>query len=444
MAGVFAFEGLSLPWRDPLGRAFNHAATPKKFRKKAINFLGTEQKAAGCLTVEDGVLRASFIVNEHGRDLMIYTKTLMAGVSAVALFAAAPVLAQDATENVEETIERNAEVEAEMEAEVEGGAAATANVAGGQVVVEQEDAEVDVTVPEPDVNVSQDAPVVTVEQGQPEVNVAVPEPTVRVQQQAPIIIVEQAQPQVSVRLPEPVVTVQVPKPQVDVDTGEPIVDLEQPEPVVKFVRPEPKVTIEEAEPRVTVEQAEADVNVAESEEARVDVEQQEANVNVQQGEDANVVVEEAEAPQVNVEGAEGAEIDVEQEQARVLMEDFNADEQGNMAEEDRARYQENVQRLPIFNLTAEELTGRSVATETGEDVGEIDFIGVRGDTVVAIIGVGGFLGMGENEVAIPVEKLIMREDEVIVPGVTEERLESMPEFNEAEVEILAKKAKKDD
>ena len=424
--------------RDPVGAFFNQAAIPKKFRKNAINFLGTERKAAGCLTVEDGVLGASTILNKYGRDLMIYTKTLMAGVSAVALFAAAPVLAQDATEKVEETIERNAEaeMEAEAEVEVEGDAAATANVAGGQVVVEQEDAQVDVTVPEPDVNVSQDAPVVTVEQGQPEVTVAVPEPTVRVQQQAPIITVEQAQPQVTVRIPEPVVTVQVPKPQVDVETGEPIVDLEQPEPVVKFVRPEPKVTIEEAEPRVTVEQAEANVNVAESEEARVAVEQEEANVNVQQGEDANVVVEEAEAPQVNVEGAEGAEINVEQEQARVLMEDFNADEQGNMAEEDRTRYQENVQRLPIFNLTAEELTGRSVATETGEDVGEIDFIGVRGDTVVAIIGVGGFLGMGENEVAIPVEKLIMREDEVIVPGVTEERLESMPEFNEAEVEIL--------
>ena len=61
---------------------------------------------------------------------------------------------------------------------------------------------------------------------------------------------------------------------------------------------------------------------------------------------------------------------------------------------------------------------------------------MRGDTIVAIIGVGGFLGMGENEVAIPVEKLILREDEVIVPGVTEDRLESMPEFNEAEVRIL--------
>ena len=360
---------------------------------------------------------------------MIYTKTLMAGVSAVALFAAAPVLAEkhtdDPTKNVQETIKRNAEADA----------AATANVAGGQVVVEQEDAEVDVTVPEPDVNVSQEAPVVTVEQGQPEVTVQVPEPNVRVQQQAPIITIEQAQPQVTVRIPEPVVTVQVPKPKVDVNTGEPIVDLNQPEPVVKFVRPEPKITIEEAEPKVTIERAEADVNVDEAGKAKVDVEQKEANVNVEQSDDANVVVEEAE-PTVRIEGSESADVDVEQEQARVLMEDFNADEQGKMADEDRKRHQEDVQRLPIFNLTAEELTGRSVATETGEDVGEIDFIGVRGDTVVAIIGVGGFLGMGENEVAIPVEKLILREDEVIVPGVTEERLESMPEFNEAEVQIL--------
>lgn len=361
---------------------------------------------------------------------MINPKTLMVGVSAVALFAAAPVLAgkhsDDPTEKVEETIGRNAEA----------GSAATADVAGGTVVVDQKDAEVDVTVPEPDVNVSQEAPVVTVEQGPPEVTVQVPEPNVRVQQQAPIITVEQAQPQVTVRIPEPVVTVQVPKPKVDVDTGEPIVDLEQPEPVVKFVRPEPKITIEEAEPKVTIENAEADVNVDAADKAKVDVDQKEANVNVRQSDDANVVVEKAKEPKVNIEGSEGAEVDVEQEQARVLLEDYNADEQGNMADEDRKRYQEDVQRLPIFNLTADELNGRSVATETGEEVGDIDSIGVRGNTIVAIIGVGGFLGMGENNVAIPVEKLILRENEVIVPGVTEERLESMPEFNESEVQIL--------
>jgi hypothetical protein len=344
-------------------------------------------------------------------------RTLLAGVSTAALLAAAlPAFAQTATDG--------------------NNKAATANVAGGQVVVEQEDAKVDVTVPDPDVDVSQGAPVVTVEQPQPEVTVAVPEPTVRVQQQAPIITVEQAQPQVTVRIPEPVVKVMVPKPEVDVDTGEPIVDLEQPEPVVRFVRPEPKITIEEAEPRIQVEEAKANVNVDAAEEPKVNVEQAEAKVNVKEGEGANVVVDDAPKPDVNVVDGGKAEVDVEQQQARVVLEDFNADEEGRMNEEDRARYKQSVEMLPIFNLRAEELVGRSIATETGEDVGEIDFIGKRGDTLVAIVGVGGFLGMGENEVAIPVEKLILHEDEVVVPGVTEERLESLPEFNEAEVALL--------
>ncbi|QFT57410.1 PRC-barrel domain protein [Sulfitobacter sp. THAF37] len=309
-------------------------------------------------------------------------------------------------------------------------------VQGGEVVVEQKDAEVDVTVPEPDVNVTQGQPVVTVEQPQPEITVEVPEPTVRVQQQAPVITVEQAQPQITVAIPEPVVTIAVPNPEVDVNTGEPKVDLNQPEPVVRFVRPEPKITVQESEPNIQVESAEAQVDVAEAEEAKVDVNQAEAQVNVEQSGDANVVMDEAEDPQVNVERAEGADINVTQEEAQIVMKDYNADEQGNMSEDDRARYADETQNLPIFDMTVSELVGRSVATETGEDVGEVDFIGVRGDTIVAIIGVGGFLGMGENEVAVPVNQMLVRETELIVPGTTEERLESMPEFNESEVRLL--------
>ncbi len=337
--------------------------------------------------------------------------TFLAGVSAAAMMAALPAFAQNTDD------------------------AATADVLGGQVVVEQQDATVDVTVPEPDVNVSQGAPVVTVEQPQPEITVVVPEPTVRVQQQAPIITIEQAQPVVTVRIPEPVVTVMVPQPEVDVTTGEPVIDLDQPEPIVRFVRPEPRITIEEAEPRITFEQADADVNVQTAEEAEVQISQAEAQVNIEQGEEADVTVEEAEA-EVNVTRADGAEVNVEQEQARIVTEDYNADEMGMMETEDRDRYRNETSVLPIFNLNRDDLVGRSVATERGEDVGEIDFIGRRGDTLVAIIGVGGFLGMGENEVAIPLEKLILREDEVIVPGYTEERLENMPEFNEAEVRLM--------
>lgn len=308
-------------------------------------------------------------------------------------------------------------------------------VQGGQVVVEQEDATVNVVVPDPNVEVTQGQPVVTVQQPQPEITVVVPEPTVRVRQQAPIITVEQAQPQITVVIPEPVVTVMVPNPVVDVETGEPIIDLDQPEPVVRFIRPEPKITIQEAQPRVEFEQGEAQVNMTSAENAEINVTQEDALVNVEQGDSANISVT-SEEPEVNVVDGGEADVTVEQMQARVVLEDFNADAQGNMADEDRARYQEAVRMLPIFDQNAEDLIGRSVATETGEDVGEVDFVGMRGQTLVAIVGVGGFLGMGENEVAVPLEKLIVRRNELIVPQVTQTQLENMPEYNESEVRIL--------
>jgi hypothetical protein len=309
------------------------------------------------------------------------------------------------------------------------------DVQGGQVVVEQRDATVNVVVPEPDVEVTQGQPVVTVQQPQPQITVVVPEPTVRVRQQAPIITVEQAQPQITVVIPEPVVTVAVPNPEVDVATGEPIIDLDQPEPIVRFIRPEPKITIQEAQPRVEFQQNEAQVNVTGSTGPKVNVTQEEARIDVRQGADANVAVT-TEDPEVNVIGGGEADVRIEQMQARVVMEDFKADASGNMEDEDRLRYRESVALLPIFEQRVGDLVGRNVATESGEDVGNIDYIGVRGQTLVAIIGVGGFLGIGENNVAVPVEKLIMRRTELVVPQITQAQLENMPEYNESEVRIL--------
>ena len=360
---------------------------------------------------------------------------LLIGVSAASLFAMAPhAMAQTATTETDTQMETEAEMETDVQA---------TDVQGGQVVVEQEDATVDVTVPEPDVNVTQGAPVVTVEQPQPEITVVVPEPTVRVQQQAPIITVEQAQPQITVRIPEPIVTVAVPQPEVDVNTGEPIIDLEQPEPVVRFIRPEPMITIEESEPQIRLEQSgEAQVDVAEADAARVNVEQSEAQVNVEQGADANVVVEEAEEPQVDVVDGGEANVQVEQEEAVIRIEDFqaedfNADETGRIeAEEDRARYREMATVRPIFKLRGVDLVGRNVVTETGEDVGEIDGVGLRGDTIVMIVGVGGFLGLGENSVALPIDQVALFENQIVVPRVTQEQLENMPEFNENEVRMI--------
>lgn len=315
---------------------------------------------------------------------------------------------------------------------------ATTDVQGGQVVVEQENATVDVTVPEPDVSVTQGAPVVTVEQPQPEITVVVPEPTVRVQQQAPIITIEQAQPQITVRIPEPIVTVMVPQPEVDVTTGEPLVDVDQPEPVVRFIRPEPRITIEESQPNIQIQRSEASVNVRQAEEAQVDVTQEDAQVNVEQAEGANVVVSEAtQEAEVNVNASQAADVTVDQGEAQIRINDFNADEAGFMADDnDKERYRTMASERPIFGLTSEELVGRNVLTEAGEDVGEIDFVGRRGDTLVVIVGVGGFLGMGENEVALPIDQVELRDDVVILPERTQAELERMPEYNENEVQLL--------
>jgi len=73
-------------------------------------------------------------------------------------------------------------------------------------------------------------------------------------------------------------------------------------------------------------------------------------------------------------------------------------------------------------------------SEGNETVGEIEQIGVRGETLVAIVGVGGFLGLGERDIALPLDRLEMRDDVLVAPNRTESELENMPEYSESEVQ----------
>ena len=55
--------------------------------------------------------------------------------------------------------------------------------------------------------------------------------------------------------------------------------------------------------------------------------------------------------------------------------------------------------------------GQSVYTATNENVGEINdlIMNKELDNIVAIVGVGGFLGIGERDVAIPIEDITSRQ-----------------------------------
>ena len=77
--------------------------------------------------------------------------------------------------------------------------------------------------------------------------------------------------------------------------------------------------------------------------------------------------------------------------------------------------------------------GKSVYNEEGKAVGKIDDVIVAPDKAVsyAIIGAGGFLGMGKHDVAIPVSQFRLESNKIPLPGATRDALKALPKFEYA-------------
>ncbi|WP_300056736.1 PRC-barrel domain-containing protein [uncultured Roseobacter sp.] len=92
----------------------------------------------------------------------------------------------------------------------------------------------------------------------------------------------------------------------------------------------------------------------------------------------------------------------------------------------------------MSTMVVGDLIGKDVAEANGEVVGEIDYIVRDGDDLAAVIGIGGFLGLGEYTVAIPLNEFDMsaEEDMLMLSNWTETELEAQPEFDETNVEGL--------
>ncbi|WP_407495529.1 PRC-barrel domain-containing protein [Pseudooceanicola sp. MF1-13] len=81
------------------------------------------------------------------------------------------------------------------------------------------------------------------------------------------------------------------------------------------------------------------------------------------------------------------------------------------------------------SMTVGSLIGADVASAAGESIGEIDdVVDMNGETM-AVVGVGGFLGLGEHDVALPVTELMYEGNTILAMGYTREQLKSMAEFN---------------
>jgi sporulation protein YlmC with PRC-barrel domain len=81
-----------------------------------------------------------------------------------------------------------------------------------------------------------------------------------------------------------------------------------------------------------------------------------------------------------------------------------------------------------------QVLGKTVFNDGGDRIGKVDDIIVAPDKAVsyAIIGAGGFLGVGRHDVAIPVGQLKQQSDgKFVLAGATKDALKAMPPFEYA-------------
>lgn len=78
-----------------------------------------------------------------------------------------------------------------------------------------------------------------------------------------------------------------------------------------------------------------------------------------------------------------------------------------------------------------DIVGNNVINRDGDEIGEISGLARSraNDQVYALVDVGGFFGIGERTVAIPVDQARTDEDGNLVTPYTREQLEQMPEYD---------------
>jgi sporulation protein YlmC with PRC-barrel domain len=79
------------------------------------------------------------------------------------------------------------------------------------------------------------------------------------------------------------------------------------------------------------------------------------------------------------------------------------------------------------------ILGKAVYNDKNEKIGVVDDLIITPDKSVsyAIIGAGGFLGMGKHDVAIPVSQFKEDKGKIVLAGATKDVLKALPKFEYA-------------
>ena len=93
---------------------------------------------------------------------------------------------------------------------------------------------------------------------------------------------------------------------------------------------------------------------------------------------------------------------------------------------------------PDFNsideMTVGDIIGRKVYEPAGDTIGKIDYIVARNGGADAVVGIGGFLGLGKYSVALPLDEFTYdAEQRMVKLDTTKDALKEQPEFDTSDV-----------
>lgn len=106
------------------------------------------------------------------------------------------------------------------------------------------------------------------------------------------------------------------------------------------------------------------------------------------------------------------------------------EEGADYAADETSEYMNNEENFA--DMKAEELDDVKVVLSTGEEIGEIDEVGFspqHGERV-AVVEVGGFLGIGEKDIAVPFSKLTKNSDGNAQITMSRSEIEAAAEFDD--------------
>jgi sporulation protein YlmC with PRC-barrel domain len=94
---------------------------------------------------------------------------------------------------------------------------------------------------------------------------------------------------------------------------------------------------------------------------------------------------------------------------------------------------EELKAVAIGWSAKKKILGKDVYNDKNEKIGVVDDLIITPDRSLsyAIIGAGGFLGIGKHDVAIPVGQFKEDKGKIVLPGASKDALKGMPKFEYA-------------